>query len=51
VQAGIFPENKASLALHHRSGFRTVGGRERIGKQGGEWRDVILVERRSPTIG
>ncbi|RSS62753.1 N-acetyltransferase family protein [Streptomyces sp. WAC07061] len=50
VQSGIFPENTASLALHHRAGFRTVGTRERIGRHHGMWRDVVLVERRSPLI-
>jgi len=50
VQAGIFPENRASLALHRRCGFRTVGVRERLGKLGGRWRDVVLLERRSPVV-
>ncbi|MFC3383909.1 GNAT family N-acetyltransferase [Couchioplanes azureus] len=50
IQSGIFPENTASLALHHRCGFRTVGTRERIGRHHGRWRDVILLERRSPAI-
>ncbi|MEU8512375.1 N-acetyltransferase family protein [Kitasatospora sp. NPDC048722] len=50
VQAGIFPENGASLALHHRAGFRTVGTRERVGRLDGHWRDVVLVERRSPAV-
>jgi len=51
LQAGIFPENKASLAIHRRCGFRKVGRRERIGKQGAVWRDVVLLERRSRSIG
>ena len=51
VQAGIFPENAASLALHWRCGFRTVGVRERLGRLDGRWRDVVLVERRSPLVG
>ena len=51
LQAGIFPENTASLALHHAHGFRTVGVRERIGRQGDRWRDVVLLERRSPAVG
>ena len=50
VQSGIFPENTASLTLHHRCGFRTIGTRERIGRHHGIWRDVILVERRSPAV-
>jgi|SRR3954470_8556227 L-amino acid N-acyltransferase YncA len=51
LQAGIFPENTASLALHHACGFRTVGVRERLGQHRGVWRDVLLVERRSEAIG
>ncbi|GAA3218913.1 GNAT family N-acetyltransferase [Actinocorallia longicatena] len=51
VQSGIFPENAASLALHARAGFRTVGVRERVGRQGDRWRDVVLLERRSPAVG
>jgi phosphinothricin acetyltransferase len=47
IQSSIFPENAASLALHHRTGFRTVGTRERIAQHHGRWRDTILVERRS----
>jgi phosphinothricin acetyltransferase len=53
IQAGIFPENTASLALHHAAGFRTVGVRERISRhaiQGNRWRDVVFIERRSPRI-
>ena len=47
LQAGIFPENLASVALHRRCGFRVVGRRERLGQLRGEWRDVLLLERRS----
>ncbi|MFI8483974.1 GNAT family N-acetyltransferase [Streptomyces rubrogriseus] len=50
VQSGIFPENTASLALHQRVGFRVIGTRERIGRHHGAWRDVVLVERRSPSV-
>jgi L-amino acid N-acyltransferase YncA len=53
IQSGIFPENAVSLALHHAVGFRTVGVRERLGRhaaRGGAWRDVVLVERRSPAV-
>ncbi|MFJ2032251.1 GNAT family N-acetyltransferase [Streptosporangium sp. NPDC087985] len=50
IQSGIFPENTASLALHARAGFRTVGTRMRIGRHHGVWRDVVLIERRSPVI-
>jgi L-amino acid N-acyltransferase YncA len=51
LQAGTFPENKASLALHYRCGFRLVGRREHLGKLHGTWRDVLLLERRSRIIG
>jgi L-amino acid N-acyltransferase YncA len=51
VQTGIFPENTASLELHRRCGFRVVGVRERLGQLDGEWRDVVFLERRSPTLG
>jgi L-amino acid N-acyltransferase YncA len=50
LQAGVFPENAASLALHRRCGFRVVGTRERIGRLDGVWRDVVLLERRSPAL-
>ncbi|WP_329122702.1 GNAT family N-acetyltransferase [Streptomyces sp. NBC_01465] len=50
VQSGVFPENDASLALHRKAGFRVIGTRERIGLHHGRWRDVVLVERRSPTV-
>jgi len=57
LQSVIFPENEASLALHDRCGFRLVGRRERIGKmpaigpRAGEWRDTLLLERRSAVVG
>ncbi|MEK6299713.1 MAG: N-acetyltransferase family protein [Acidobacteriota bacterium] len=47
LQAGVFPENVSSIALHKRCGFREVGRRERLGKLNGVWRDVVLLERRS----
>jgi L-amino acid N-acyltransferase YncA len=47
LQAGIFPENLASLALHRSAGFRVVGVRERLGCMDGVWRDVVLLERRA----
>ena len=50
LQAGIFPENLASVALHRRCGFRVVGQRERLGRLHGEWRDVLLLERRSASV-
>jgi phosphinothricin acetyltransferase len=51
IQSGIFPENTASLRLHERAGFRVVGIRERLGRHHGRWRDVVLLERRSPHVG
>ncbi len=51
LQAGVFPENTASVNLHLRCGFREVGRRERIGKLGGVWRDTLLLERRSKKVG
>ncbi len=56
IQSSIFPENTASLKLHEGAGFRVVGRRERIAKSGagpraGEWRDTILIERRSAEAG
>ena len=46
IQTGIFPENTASIALHHACGFRTIGRRERLGQLDGTWRDVLLLEHR-----
>lgn len=51
LQASIFPENAASLALHERCDFRKVGVRERIAKLNGIWRNTILLERRSRVTG
>jgi phosphinothricin acetyltransferase len=56
LQSGIFPENTTSLALHTRQGFRVVGRRERVGRMdygplAGQWRDTLLVERRSAVAG
>jgi phosphinothricin acetyltransferase len=51
LQAGIFPENASSIALHRSCGFREVGRRERLGKLNGVWRDVVLLERRSRKVG
>jgi L-amino acid N-acyltransferase YncA len=50
LEGWIFPENEASVALCESFGCRVVGVRERLGKMGDRWRDVLLVERRSPTI-
>ena len=51
LTAGVFPENEASLRLHKACGFREVGVRERLGRPGGVWRDVVLLERRSTLVG
>jgi phosphinothricin acetyltransferase len=51
LQSVIFPENEATRRLHARHGFREVGHRERIGQMDGEWRDTLLLERRSGAIG
>jgi arsenite methyltransferase len=51
IQAGVFPENSASLTLHHVAGFRVIGVRERVGQHHGRWRDVVLLERRSDVAG
>jgi len=50
IQTSIFPENRASLALHEGCGFRVVGTRERIGKRDGIWRDTVFLERRSTFV-
>jgi len=47
IFSGIFPENKASLKLHEKFGFRIIGTREKIARLDGKWRDTILLERRS----
>lgn len=56
IQSGVFPENTASLRLHSAVGFRVVGTRARLGRmsfgpRSGCWRDVVLIERRSPVVG
>ena len=56
LEAGIFVDNEPSIALHQKCGFRTVGIREKLGKmthgdKAGLWRDVVLMERRSVTVG
>ena len=51
LQGGVFPENRSSRGLFERHGFREVGVRERLGRLDGIWRDVLLLERRSLTVG
>jgi L-amino acid N-acyltransferase YncA/DNA-binding transcriptional ArsR family regulator len=49
LQTSIFPENRASIGLHHSAGYRTLGVRDRIGQHHGTWRDTVFLERRRPT--
>lgn len=51
LQAGVFPENKGSIKIHERLGFRKVGYREKIGQMNGIWRDTVLLEKRSDNVG
>jgi L-amino acid N-acyltransferase YncA len=51
IQSAVFPENTASLRLHQRAGFRVIGVRERVGRHYGQWRDTVLIERRSRVAG
>lgn len=51
LQSGIFPENKGSIELHKKVGFRYIGKREKVGKLDGEWKDNVLFERRSKVVG
>ncbi|MET0626146.1 MAG: N-acetyltransferase family protein [Pyrinomonadaceae bacterium] len=51
LQASVFPENVASVGLHLSCGFREVGRRERVGRLAWRWRDTLLLERRSRTVG
>lgn len=51
LQAGIFPENKASISIHKKNGFVIIGTRKKIGKLKNTWRDVVLMERRSAIVG
>jgi L-amino acid N-acyltransferase YncA len=51
LQSGIFPENLASIRLHEKLGFRKIGYKERIGQLDGDWKDNILMEKRSNKKG
>jgi len=51
LQARIFPENAASIVIHQRAGFESLGLHKKLGKLNGIWRDVQLLERRSPVVG
>ncbi|MBL7960641.1 GNAT family N-acetyltransferase, partial [bacterium] len=51
MQAGILKENAASIELHKKCGFKILGVHEKLGKLKGIWRDIVLMERRSPVVG
>lgn len=51
IEARIFPENKASISLHQKCGFRILGEYHNRGKMGNTWRNVVLMERRSNKVG
>jgi len=51
IQSGIFPENKSSVVIHKQCGFRLIGCRERVGKLDGVWKDNLIFERRSTSVG
>ncbi|MCR9226737.1 MAG: GNAT family N-acetyltransferase [Flavobacteriaceae bacterium] len=51
IQSGVFPENTASIKLHEKTGFRYIGKRERVGRIHGVWKDNLLFERRSNSVG
>ena len=51
LQAGIFEENTLSVSLHEKCGFRIVGTRKKIATLNGDWKNIILMERRSKLVG
>ncbi len=51
LQSGIFPDNKGSIILHEKLGFRKIGHRERVAQLHGVWKDNVLFERRSNKVG
>lgn len=51
LQSNIFPENEASIKFHQKNGFRMVGTRQKVGHLNGEWKDLVMLERRSKTVG
>ena len=51
LQSSIFPENKASVQMHLKNGFRIIGYRERVACMNGQWRNTVLLERRSTVNG
>ncbi len=51
LQSSVFPENTGSITLHEKTGFRYIGKRKAVGKLDGVWKDNLLFERRSTTVG
>jgi phosphinothricin acetyltransferase len=52
LYCAIIRENKASIAMTKKCGFREIGIRERIAKlKDGIWHDTVLMERRSKIAG
>lgn len=50
LQVNVFPENETSIKFHQKKGFRIVGVRKKIGKLNSEWKDLVLLERRSEIV-
>ena len=44
LMSRIFPENRASLILMGRMGFKEIGVHEKHGKLEGVWKDCVIVE-------
>ncbi|MDX5481445.1 MAG: N-acetyltransferase family protein [Hymenobacteraceae bacterium] len=51
LHSSTFPENAASINLQKKHGFREIGYREKISWLNGQWRDTVLLERRSRKVG
>lgn len=50
LQTNLFSENEMAIKSHQKNGFRMVGVRKKIGKLNGEWKDLVLMEKRSEII-
>jgi phosphinothricin acetyltransferase len=51
LHSSIHADNRVSVRLHRRAGFRVVGRRERIARRADGWADTIIMERRSGVVG
>lgn len=51
LQTNLFSENEMAIKSHQKNGFRMVGVRKRIGKLNGEWKDLVMMEKRSEIVG